>query len=128
MFIPDHVLEEACSQTRKGGANEVGGILLGHLHRDTDSPEIMVEITALVPFQGAQSKLYSLSVTAESWATARNAVHLRNKQEMTLGWYHTHCFYKELCRNCKRVEDKSCDQTAVYMSEKDRGLQRTSPW
>lgn len=126
VFIPDHVLEEACSQTREGGTHEVGGILLGHLHRDTDSPEILVEVTALVPLQTAHSKLYSLSITAESWAEVRNTITLRNKKEMMLGWMHCHSFYKELCQHCKRVEDKSCDHTAVYMSEKDCGLHRTA--
>jgi hypothetical protein len=45
---------------------------------------------------------------------------------MMVGWIHSHAFMKELCQNCKRVEDKSCDHTAVYMSEKDRGLHRTA--
>jgi hypothetical protein len=126
VFIPNHVLEEACSRTREGGAHEVGGILLGHLHRDTDSSEIMAEVTAEVPVRNAQAKLYSLSITAESWAAVRKAIDLRNQEEMMLGWWHSHSFMKELCQNCERLEDKSCDHTAVYMSEKDRGLHRAA--
>jgi hypothetical protein len=126
VFIPNQVLEEACSLTRQGGAHEVGGILLGHLHRDTDSSEIIVEVTALVPIRSAEPKLYSFSITAESWAEVRNTIRLRNKKEMMIGWQHSHAFMKEICQNCKHVKDRSCDFSAVYMSEKDRGLHRTA--
>ena len=126
VFIPNHVLEEACSRTRQGGTHEVGGILLGHLHRDTDSSELIAEITAEVPVHSEKSELYSLSITGESWAEARKAIDLRNKEEMMLGWWHSHSFMKEVCKDCKHLEDKSCDHTAVYMSEKDRGLHRTA--
>jgi hypothetical protein len=126
VFISNHVLEEACSRTRQGGAHEVGGILLGHLHRDTDSSEVIAEVTAEVPVLSAQSKLYSLSITGESWAAVRKAIDLRNNGEMMLGWWHSHSFMKELCQNCERLEDKSCDHTAVYMSEKDCGLHRAA--
>ncbi len=126
VFIPDHVLNEVCSRTREGGAYEVGSILLGHLHRDTESPEIIAEVTAAVPIPSPEQKLYSLSITAESWAEVRNTIRLRDKQEIMVGWAHSHSFMKEVCQNCKRVEDKSCDHTAVYMSEKDCGLHRTA--
>ena len=126
VFVPNHVLEDAISRTRQGGAHEVGGILLGHLHRDTDSSELMAEVTAEVPVRSEESKLYSLSITAESWVEVRKAIDLRNKEEMMLGWWHSHSFMKEVCKDCKHLEDKSCDHTAVYMSEKDGGLHRAA--
>ena len=43
-----------------------------------------------------------------------------------VGWIHSHAFMKELCQNCERLQDKSCDHTAVYMSEKDCGLHRAA--
>lgn len=125
VFIPKHVLEEACAQTREAGAYEVGSVLVGHLLRDKDSPEIMAEITARVPIRSGERKLYSMSITAESWAEVRNTIRLRGRNEMMLAWTHSHAFMKELCQNCRRVEDRSCTQTAVFMSDKDRALQRT---
>jgi hypothetical protein len=126
VFISNHVLEEACSRTRQAGAHEVGGILLGHLHRDTESTEVLAEITAEIPIPTVQSRLYSLSITAEAWEQVRRAIRLRNKQEMMLGWWHSHSYMKEVCKECKHLEDKSCDHTAVYLSEKDVGLHRAA--
>jgi hypothetical protein len=126
VFIPNRVLDEACSRTREAGAHEVGGILVGRLLRDTVSSEIMTEVTAEVPVRNAQSGLYSLSFTPESWTAARNVVDLRNQDELMLGWWHSHSYLKQVCQNCRRLEDKSCDHTAVYMSEKDCGLHRAA--
>jgi hypothetical protein len=126
VFIPQNVLHEAGSRTQEAGAKEVGGILIGYLHRESDSTEIMAEATAEIPAEYSLSDLCSLSFTHDTWTAVSAAIDLRNRDEIMLGWWHSHSYMKETCQNCKRIEDKSCDFTAVYMSDKDCALHRTA--
>jgi hypothetical protein len=95
LFIAWQVLQEAAALTRAAGALETGGILIGHLHRDESSPEIFAEITAQIALQHAQSALTKLTFTPDTWAAADDAIQLRGRGEVYLGWWHSHSYSKE---------------------------------
>ena len=124
VFVHQSVLDAAGARTREAGSHETGGILIGHLRRDTQSPELMAEVTAEVKAEHCTSDLLRITFTAETWTAARAAIEIRDRGERMLGWWHSHSFLKATCQKCPRLKDKSCEHTAVFMSEEDCALHR----
>lgn len=125
VFLHKMIIEEAFRRTIEAGSHETGGILIGYLHRDVSTPEIMVEVTAEVPAEHSRSELYSLSFTAHTWTAVGQTIRLRNKGEIMLGWWHSHSYLQEECKKCEHSEETKSQHTAVYMSAKDCALHRT---
>ncbi len=124
VFIPRTVLDQAAELTRKAGSNETGGILIGHLHRDPSVREIAAEITAQIPARHTESALTRLTFTAETWADVDAAVRLRRRDEIYLGWWHSHSYLKEVCERCEHRAEGTCNVTAAFMSTDDCALHR----
>ncbi len=125
VFIPHHVLTEASVLARQAGANETGGILIGHLLRGPGSPEIFAKITAQIPAKHTRTSLTKLTFTADTWAAVRGAISQRGQDEIQLGWWHSHSFLKELCRDCERRGDGTCTTNPSFVSVEDVALHRT---
>lgn len=123
-FIPRRVLAEAMTLTGQAGAVETGGVLIGHVRRDTDTPEVFLEVTAQVPLKHARGELTSLTFTPDTWAAVNAAVELRRQDELMVGWWHSHSYMKQICKDCEKQDDGSCKANAAFMSADDCALHR----
>lgn len=122
-FFPRAVLDEAEELKTAAGAVETGGILLGYLRRDPSSRELFVEVTALVPAP-AQGEAMRLTFTPETWSAVRQALDLRRRGELVLGFFHSHPA-KAWCRDCDPARWARCPLARPFFSDEDRHLQRT---
>jgi hypothetical protein len=122
VFIPKRVLDETAELSRAAGSNEVGGCLIGHLHRDTKTTELAVEVTEQIPAPG-RSELTRLTFTNEAWRAVRAAIELRRNGEIMVGWWHSHSFLKEACKKCENKG--SCKTNAGFLSAEDINVHRT---
>lgn len=121
VFIPQHVIAEARKLARQAGDVEWGGVLIGHLCRDTTTPEIFVVVTALIPAQHALAERARLTFTAATWEAARAAIDLRSRAEACVGFAHSHVFW---CRNCPDERRRSCPLMQPFFSHDDVALMR----
>lgn len=122
VFVQPTVLSEATELARAARERETGGILVGHLRRDTATSEVHAEITAQIPATHAQAGSAQLCFTAETWSAVSDALALRNRGEIWLGWHHYHPFF---CRRCDRVQRDRCALSHPFFSRDDCELHRT---
>lgn len=121
VFISRAVLEEITAQARANPDNEVGGILVGRLHRDPELPDIFLEVTAQIPAQHTTADATRVSFTAETWAAAEAAIALRRRGELMSGWQHSHL---DWCRHCPIENRRRCTRSNAFLSADDIHLQR----
>ncbi len=76
LFMSRRVLDEVSALAHRAGSMETGGVLIGHLYRDPDEPEIFAEITAQVHARTAQAESNKLTLTAETWTDVSSALEL----------------------------------------------------
>ncbi len=130
VFIPQSVLNEAIDLTKRAGTAETGGFLIGRLCCEKDSTEIAAVVTAQIPAEHSESQVTKLTFTHETWAALSNAVKLRDKQEILLGWWHSHSFMKEsrekkIKPSAPNSQNKKPKSSVVFMSIDDCALHRT---
>lgn len=121
-FLPAGVLAEAAELGTAAGACETGGILVGHLRRDRGG-ELFGEVTAQVPALRAEGSATRLTFSPEVWTEARAALDLRRRDELMLGWWHSHPV-REWCKDCPPEKRRGCRLAADFLSAHDRLLQR----
>lgn len=121
LIVPSALLAEAQALARAAGDHETGGILVGHLRRDTASPEIYVEITAQIPATLAEAGRTHLGFTPEAWSAVSAALALRRRNEIILGWWHFHPFF---CRRCAPARRRQCALSRPFFSREDQELHR----
>jgi proteasome lid subunit RPN8/RPN11 len=124
VFIPARILSEASALARQAGTNETGGIFVGHLHRDRQVPEVYAEVTGQIPAQHARGESTSLSFTARTWTEVQSALELRGRDEIMLGWWHSHPVH-HWCKDCPIDRRRNCALASDFFSEQDRALHRT---
>jgi len=124
IVIPRRVLDETRDLTRQAGANETGGILIGHLRQDPGLPELFVEITAQIPAAHAPARVDRLTFTPETWTAAQAALDFRRGQEVFQGFWHSHPVY-DWCRKCPEEKRLACPLAQGFMSADDCQLHRT---
>jgi len=125
IFIPSRVLSEIAVLAREAEQSETGGFLIGHLCRDQASEEIFAEITVQIPATHAIGELAKLSFTPETWTAARDAIALRHREEMLLGWWHSHPVDHWKCKNCPEEQRRNCSVSQGFFSEQDRLVHRS---
>ena len=123
VFLPQRALKEASALAQAAGAQETGGVLIGHLLHDPTVPESFVEVTAQVPAQHTEASSTKLTFTAQTWTQVRSILELRRKNELLCGWWHSHPV-KEYCSKCPLEAQKQCKLAAGFLSEDDRALHR----
>ena len=121
VFFHSQIMEEALELAKNAGDLETGGILIGHLHRDTTSTEIFLEVTAQIPAAHTQAQQTSLSFTSETWAAVQAALTLRKNKELWLGWWHCH---PNFCKHCPEERQKTCTLSKPFFSQEDGNLHR----
>ena len=120
------VLDEATVLTTRAGDHETGGILLGHLGRGGEAPEIFVEITAIIPARHTVGSATSLTFTSDTWTDVRRAVALRGGDELVMGWFHSHpqlAWCRE--KGCSLERQRHCAAADGFFSTDDLALHRT---
>ena len=124
VFVPQRVLDEASALSRNAGRLETGGILIGHLHQDQSLPEIYAEVTAQLPARHTEAQSTKLTFTSETWTDIRAALALRRKDEIMLGWWHSHPV-REWCKDCAVERQRVCGMASDFFSAHDQALHRT---
>jgi proteasome lid subunit RPN8/RPN11 len=124
VFVPQRVLDEAAKLSREAGAKETGGILIGHLHRDSTVPDIFLEVAAQIHARHTEADLTRLTFTAETWTEVQAAIDLRRKNEIMLGWWHSHPV-REWCKDCAPERQQVCKMANDFFSAHDHALHRT---
>jgi hypothetical protein len=123
IVVPRRVLREARELAARAGDNETGGILIGHLRRDSSIPEVFVEVTAQVPAAHAPAQSNRLTFTPETWTAAQAAIDLRHSDETFVGWWHLHRL-EAICRDCPPEKRTACPLAHGFLSADDRLLHR----
>lgn len=90
VFIPREMLLEVAYLTRSAGARETGGVLVGHVSRDSATEDLFIEVTAQIPALHTTADATSLRFTSDTWTAVRAALALRRRHELMLGWWHSH--------------------------------------
>lgn len=124
VYLPQGVLDEAAQLTEAAGADETGGVLIGHLCRAADGPELAVQVTGQIPASHVEATTIRLTFTAETWSAVRDALARRGAGELLLGWWHSHSYLKTLCADCAERQAGHCRVTAAFLSEEDCLLHR----
>lgn len=122
VLIPRRVLEEALDEARSTPEQEVGGILLGHLRRDTETGELFLEVTAHVLAEASEATGTSVTFTPETFARARAVITLRGEGEIFVGWAHSHPF--RFCAECPVSPPPECVAKVLFFSPEDHFLMR----
>jgi len=125
VFIPRQILDEAEAATLATRETESGGILIGHLLHDENLPEIFAEITAQIPTRG-NGEAAKLTFSAETWTAVRAAVDIRNRQEIFLGFWHSHPV-RAWCQGneCSMEKLQKCPLAKGFFSQDDQAMFRT---
>jgi hypothetical protein len=123
VFLPEDVLRETSALARAVDATETGGILIGHVHRDTATGDLFVEVTAQVPARHVEASLIHLTFTSATWTEVRSAIDLRRRGEIMVGYWHSHPV-RTWCGSCSEAEQRSCPYRADFYSPEDRHLHR----
>ena len=124
VLIPRHVLEEAVDEARRAPEREVGGVLLGHLRRDSERGELFLEVTCLVPAEQTQATEISVTFTGATWARVREVIDWRGEGEIFAGWMHSHPF--RFCAECPSPVPAECVGKVMFYSSEDEFLMETS--
>jgi hypothetical protein len=124
VVLPQDVIDEACALTEAAGERETGGILIGHVCRDTDRNDLGVEVTAQIPARHAVSRTEKLTFTPDTWTDVRHAVELRRQDELLLGWWHSHPAFK-WCDECPVERQRVCHLGQGFLSADDKALHRS---
>lgn len=122
VFVPERVLAEGKALARAAGGIETGGVLIGHLFRDSAGTDIFSVITAFIPAQHTIADQSRLTFTAETWSAVSAAVELRGREEILLGHLHSHPFW---CRDCPPERRQVCPLMRPFFSRDDIALHRT---
>jgi hypothetical protein len=127
VFAHWNVLEECAVLTRRAGAMETGGVLIGRICRDEAAGELFLLITAQIaaPAQGALTKL---SFNADTWSSVQSAIDQRSTKELWLGWWHSHSYTKHESSKPQAAEgaaSRGRQPASAFLSEEDRLLHRT---
>jgi proteasome lid subunit RPN8/RPN11 len=125
VVVPQTVLDEAAALTRQAEANEIGGILIGHVCTDDERRDLFVEVTALIPARHALSASTKLTFTAETWTAVDAAIKLRRREEQMLAWFHSHPSKYWCGPNCSLEARKKCPLSRNFFSAEDCLLHRT---
>jgi hypothetical protein len=128
VFVPRRVLDETSSLLEEAGDVETGGVLIGHLRRDSPGRDVFLEVTAQIPARHAEHECTRLTFTPETWSDVDAAVALRGRNEIYVGWWHTHPT-DHWCGSCASEQQEKCRsegrRPGDFFSAHDAKLHRT---
>jgi proteasome lid subunit RPN8/RPN11 len=124
VFFPRQVLDEALAMTEQAGNAEVGAALIGAMHKDVDSGQLYLKVTAQIPARHAVSESMKLSFTAETWSAVQAALDLRGRREQLVGFFHNHPARFWCNKDCSPEARQDCPFNTPFFSQADCDLHR----
>ncbi len=94
--LPVLMRAEALEQARRAahvGAQaeeEIGGFLLGKVHRDPADDRLFVDVSEVVEADKAQGTYVSLHFNYDSWQPVLDRIDREHGDKGLIGWFHTH--------------------------------------
>ena len=73
-----------------GSEAEVGGFLIGSVHRDPETNELFVEVSEVVEADQARGTYLSVDFDYNSWRQVLDRIDRDFPGKFLVGWYHTH--------------------------------------
>lgn len=128
VYLAQEVIEQANNLTLRARDKETGGILIGHLYRDASIPDIGVVITAQVPARYTKAGSTELTFTPKTFAAVQNTIVARGRDEIYLGWWHSHPavhWAATTCANCPPERRRVCPITTQFFSTFDAHVHET---
>jgi proteasome lid subunit RPN8/RPN11 len=123
-IVPQRVLDEMVALHERAGDVETGGVLVGHLHRDTNqSRHVTIEITGQLPARYATEERTRLTFLPDTWAEVDRLLKLRGLDEIKLGWWHSHPA-RAWCAGCSEDRRRVCPLNREFFSAHDAALHR----
>ena len=86
VYIDESAFDKICNNPEK--TREVGGILVGDVHKDKNGPFIKVD--HVIEALHAEEKGTELTITHETWNHIHEQMDKTHSGKRILGWYHTH--------------------------------------
>jgi proteasome lid subunit RPN8/RPN11 len=126
VFAPRRTVDEIAALTRRAGALETGGALVGHLYRDPAARAVFAIVTDQLPARHTEASAVRLRFTSDTWSDLHRTIDARGRHEVVLGWWHSHPV-SEWCRQdrcLESVHDRCASATACF-SEHDGAVHRT---
>jgi hypothetical protein len=123
VFFAPHLFDEAVALKEQAEPTETGGILIGHLHHDPSIPELFAEVTAQIPARHTNASAAHPTFTADTWTDVQAALALRRRDEIMLGWWHTHPV-RTWCK-CPRAQQQHCPLAREFFSKEDAAFHQT---
>jgi len=124
VFIPQMVLDHAANLTREAARAETGGVLIGHVSRDTANRQIYLAITDLIPAKHTRANATQVTFTPDTWSAVDAAIHLRHDDEVMLGWFHSHPAKFWCSPKCPPEARRECPLGRTFFSGEDCMLHR----
>jgi Prokaryotic homologs of the JAB domain len=125
VFVPQFLFDQVAEQTLAERGRETGGILIGNLHRDIGLPEIFAEVTALIPAEHTRGDSVKLTFTPDTWVAVQNAITLRGRGELYLGYWHSHPVFSWCAaRGCSMEKQANCRLASSFFSSDDENVMR----
>lgn len=124
IFVAQAVVAQSVDLVRAAGDLETGGILVGRLRQDRSAgaAKVFLEITAQIPALHTDQEEMRVTFTDKTWAAARDALALRQSEEMIVGWFHSH---PDFCGKCTVEKRADCSLNGIFFSKTDISLHRT---
>ena len=122
VVIAQSVLDEAMDLARAAGETEVGGLLLGRLCRNRETEDLFVDISALIKAPETNATASSLRFGPRTFAAVEQILNLRDRDEMMLGWFHSH---PNWCAGCPPSRRRHCALASPFFSQADRDVHRS---
>ena len=88
IFISEDAFDRATERGQQDLTREVGGVLIGKLHKDESGPFLKVDATIDALY--ADEKGTELTFTQQTWDYIHQELESKHKGKKIVGWYHTH--------------------------------------
>jgi hypothetical protein len=129
VVVSRSLIEESCEEARRHPDREIGGLILGDVHRDPANGQVFVHLRCLASGEGTtESSKASVTFTADSFAKARGLIALRASQgmppETIVGWMHSHPF--RFCAECPLPTSPECIKKVLFYSDDDVQLMEST--
>jgi hypothetical protein len=80
-------------------------------------------VTGQIPARNTEADLTTLRFTAETWTQVQSTLDLRGREEIMLGWWHSHP-KQAWCKQCPDDKQADCQLLCDFFSAHDRRLHR----
>ncbi len=88
IYISEDAFDRATERGDADLTREIGGVLVGKIHKDKSGPFLKVDATIDALY--AEEKGTELTFTQDTWDYIHKELESKHKDKKIVGWYHTH--------------------------------------